>query len=155
MSDTTNKYPRSEEIIWENMFRFNSEVTYKHKLGLCKFHNVTTTGTRLKTVYEGVETIAAEQNVPVENVWGELAIYEPTNGFMFDTNQDSPYSKLKPYINTQGDSGASYGCFMRTIQDVAKNGIDPKYIKTNRSVLKTTFVFLGFAVFIGKLLYDQ
>ena len=80
---------------------------------------------------EHVEAIAKERSVRVAQIWEELSSYEPKNGgFIFDSEIESPYQKLDKYI-TLTDSGSAYAGIMRTIQWVAKNGVDSKYINND------------------------
>jgi hypothetical protein len=156
-------FPPSDSIMWEKIYP-NEKQTWAHRVGL-KRNKISHCGLMVKQAYEGVEAIAQEQHVPVERIWEELSKYEPKNGFMFDSEIESPYRKLDKYT-TLSDSGSAYGGTIRTIQWISQNGVDSKYIKDdeknfisklfeNDDSVKTTIVSLGFIAFIGKIAYDE
>jgi hypothetical protein len=127
-------FPRSAQIMWADLYPPNENQTWAHRVGLIKNRNISHCGLMVKEAYEGVEAIAQEQNVPVERIWEDLTRYDPKNGFFFDSDIESPYRKLDKYT-TLSDSGSAYAGTMRTIQSIAKNGIDSKYIKEDENDL--------------------
>jgi hypothetical protein len=157
-------FPPSELIMWAELYP-NEKQTWMHRFGLKKNREISYFGLLVKEAYEGVETIAEERNVPVEEIWQELASYEPKNGFLFDSDIESPYQKLDKYT-TLSDSGSAHSGTMRTIQWIAKNGVDSKYINSdennliselfaNEDMARVSIVSLSFLVFIGKIMYDE
>ena len=84
---------------------------------------------------------------------------------MFDSDIESPYQKLDKYA-TLSDSGSAYAGTMRTIQWIAKNGVNSKYINedendliselfANEDMVRVSIVSLTFLAFIGKIAYDE
>ncbi len=157
-------FPRSDLIMWAELYP-NEPQTWAHHIGLRRNRNISYCGLMVKEAYEGVETIAEERNVPVERIWKELSQHDPKNGFMFDSDVESPYRKLDKYA-TLSDSGSAYAGTMRTIQWISQNGIDSKYIKedendliselfANEDMVRVSIVSLSFLVFIGKIAYDE
>ena len=160
----TLNYPSSNLIMWAELYP-NKKQTWAHRFGLRKNLEISYTGLMVKEAYEGVEAIAEECNVSVELIWKELALYEPKNGFIFDSDIESPYRKLDKYA-TLSDSGSAYAGTMRTIQWIAKNGVNSKYINedendliselfANEDMVRVSIVSLSFLAFIGKILYDE
>lgn len=156
-------FPPSNLIMWEEIYPKNKK-TWANRIGLTR-NEITSCGLMVKQAYEGVEAIAQEQHVPVERIWEELSKYEPKNGFMFDSEIQSPYRKLDKYT-TLADSGSAYSGTMRTIQWISQNGVDSKYIKEyennfiskifeNDDSVRLSIVSLGFLAFIGKIAYDE
>jgi len=157
-------FPRSAQIMWADLYP-NENQTWAHRFGLIKNYNISDCGLMVKEAYEGVEAIAQEQNVPVEQIWEDLTRHDPKNGFFFDSDIESPYRKLDKYT-TLSDSGSAYAGTMRTIQSIAKNGIDSKYIKEDENdliselfahedMVRISIVSLSFLAFIGKIAYDE
>ena len=156
-------FPPSNLIMWAEIYQ-KEKQTWAHRVGL-KRNKISHCGLMVKEAYEGVEAIAQEQHVPVERIWEELSKYEPKNGFMFDSEIESPYRKLDKYV-ILADSGSAYSGTMRTIQWISQNGVDSKYIKEdeknfiskifeNDDSFKLSIVSLGFLAFIGKIAYDE
>ena len=156
-------FPPSNLIMWEQIYP-NEKQTWAIRVGLIK-NKISHCGLMVKEAYEGVEAIAQEQNVPVEQIWEDLARHDPKNGFFFDSDIKSPYRKLDKYT-TLSDSGSAYAGTMRTIQSIAKNGIDSKYIKEDENdliselfahedMVRISIVSLSFLAFIGKIAYDE
>jgi len=156
-------FPPSNLIMWAEIYPKNKK-TLANRIGLTR-NKISHCGLMVKQAYEGVEAIAQEQNVPVERIWEELSKYEPKNGFMFDSDIESPYRKLDKYT-TLADSGSAYGGIMRTIQWISQNGVDSKYIKDdeknfisklfeNDDSVKMTIVSIVYFAFIGKIVYDE
>ena len=159
----SKNFPRSNLIMWVELYR-REKQTWMHRVGL-KRNKISHCGLMVKEAYEGVEAIAQERNVQVERIWEELSKYEPKNGFMFDSEIESPYRKLNKYV-ILADSGSAYSGTMRTIQWISQNGVDSKYIKEdennfiskifeNDDLFKLSIVSLGFLAFIGKIAYDE
>ena len=157
-------FPSSDLIMWAELYP-NEPQTWAHRFGFRKNREISYTGLMVKEAYDGVEAIAKERNVPVKTIWDELAQYDPKNGFMFDSDIESSYRKLDKYT-TLSDSGSAYAGTMRTIQSIAKNGIDSKYIKedendliselfANEDMVRVSIVSLTFLAFIGKIAYDE
>lgn len=157
-------FPQSKRIMWADLYP-NEKQTWAHRVGLIKNRNISHCGLMVKEVYEGVEAIAQERNVPVERIWEDLARYDPKNGFFFDSDFESSYRKLDKYA-TLSDSGSAYAGTMRTIQWISQNGIDSKYIKedendliselfSNEDMVRVSIVSFGFILFIGKIAYDE
>ncbi len=157
-------FPSSNLITWAELYP-NEPQTWAHRFGLKRNREISYTGLMVKEAYEGVESIAQERNVPVEQIWEELAQYDPNNGFMFDSDIESPYRKLDKYA-ILSDSGSSYAGTMRTIQWIAKNGVNSKYINedendliselfANEDMVRVSIVSLTFLAFIGKIAYDE
>jgi hypothetical protein len=101
----------------------------------------------------------------VERIWEDLAQHDPKNGFIFDSDIESPYRKLDKYA-TLSDNGSAYAGTMRTIQWIAKNGVNSKYIKedendliselfANEDIVRISIISLSFLTFIGKIAYDE
>ena len=160
----SKNFPPSAQIMWEDLYP-NKNQTWAHRFGLIKNRNISDCGLMVKEAYEGVEAIAEERNVPVEQIWEELAQYEPKNGFFFDSDIESSYRKLDKYT-TLSDSGSAYAGTMRSIQLISKNGIDSKYIKEDENdliselfahedMVRISIVSLSFLAFIGKIAYDE
>jgi hypothetical protein len=160
----SKNFPPSAQIMWAELYP-NKKQTWAHRFGLRKNLEISYTGLMVKEAYEGVEAIAEECNVSVELIWKELALYEPKNGFIFDSDIESPYRKLDKYA-TLSDSGSAYAGTMRTIQWIAKNGVNSKYINedendliselfANEDMVRVSIVSLSFLAFIGKILYDE
>ena len=160
----TLNFPRSDLIMWAELYP-NEPQTWAHRFGLKRNHEISYDGLMVKEAYEGVEAIAEEQNVPVERIWKELSQFDPKNGFMFDSDIESPYRKLDKYA-TLSDSGSAYAGTMRTIQWISKNGIDSKYIKedendliselfANEDMVRISIVLIAYFGFIGKIAYDE
>lgn len=160
----TLNFPSSDLIMWAELYP-NESQTWAHRFGLRRNHEISYTGLMVKEAYEGVEAIAEERNVPVEHIWKELAQYDPKNGFIFDSDIESPYRKLDKYA-TLSDSGSAYAGTMRTIQWIAKNGVNSKYIKedendliselfANEDMVRISIISLTFLAFIGKIAYDE
>lgn len=156
-------FPPSNLIMWEQIYP-NEKQTLAHRIGLIK-NKISHCGLMVKEAYEGVEAIAQERNVPVEQIWEELASYQPKNGFMFNSNIESPYRKLDKYV-ILADSGSAYAGTMRTIQWISQNGVDSKYIKNdeknfiskifeNDDSFKISIVSIIYLAFIGKIAYDE
>jgi hypothetical protein len=159
----SKNFPPSNLIMWAELYR-REKQTWMHRVGL-KRNKISHCGLMVKEAYEGVEAIARERNVQVERIWEELATYKPKNGFMFNSNIESPYRKLDKYV-ILADSGSAYSGTMRTIQWISQNGVDSKYIKEdennfiskifeNDDSFKLSIVSLGFLAFIGKIAYDE
>lgn len=157
-------FPPSNLIMWAELYP-NEKQTWAHRFGFRKNYEISYTGLMIKEAYEGVEAIAQERNVQVERIWEDLARYEPKNGFMFDSDIESPYQKLDKYT-TLADSGSAYAGTMRTIQWISQNGVDSKYIKENENdlisklfanedMVRVSIVSLTFIAFIGKIAYDE
>jgi hypothetical protein len=157
-------FPSSDLIMWAELYP-NEPQTWAHRFGLKRNYEISYNGLMVKEAYEGVEAIAEEQNVPVERIWKELAQFDPKNGFMFDSEIESPYRKLDKYA-TLSDSGSAYAGTMRTIQWIAKNGINSKYIKedendliselfANEDMVHVSIVSLTYILFIVKIAYDE
>lgn len=157
-------FPRSNLIMWAELYP-NEPQTWAHRFGLRRNREISCTGLMVKEAYEGVEEIAKEKNVPVERIWKDLAQYDPKNGFIFDSDIESPYRKLDKYARLS-DNGSTYAGTMRTIQWISQNGIDSKYIKedennliselfANEDMVRVSIVSLTFLVFIGKIAYDE
>lgn len=157
-------FPSSDLIMWAELYP-NEPQTWAHRFGLKRNREISYNGLMVKEAYEGVEAIAEERNVPVERIWEDLAQHDPKNGFMFDSDFESPYRKLDKYA-TLSDSGSSYAGTMRTIQWIAKNGVNSKYIKedendliselfANEDMVRVSIVSLTFLAFIGKIAYDE
>ena len=157
-------FPPSLQIMWAELYP-NEPQTWAHRFGLRRNREISYTGLMVKEAYEGVEVIAQERNIPVESIWEELAQFDPKNGFMFDSDVESPYRKLDKYA-TLSDSGSAYAGTMRTIQWISQNGVDSKYIKedetdliselfANEDMVRVSIVSLTFLVFIGKIAYDE
>jgi hypothetical protein len=157
-------FPSSDLIMWAELYP-NEPQTWAHHIGLRRNRNISHCGLMVKEVYEGVEAIAQERNVPVESIWEDLAKYDPKNGFFFDSDFESSYRKLDKYA-TLSDSGSAYAGTMRTIQWISQNGVDSKYIKedendliselfANEDMVRVSIVSLSFLVFIGKIAYDE
>jgi len=160
----SKKFPPSNLIMWAELYP-NEKQTWAHRFGFRKNYEISYTGLMIKEAYEGVEAIAQERNIPVKTIWEELAQYEPKNGFMFDSDIESPYQKLDKYT-TLADSGSAYAGTMRTIQWISQNGVDSKYIAedendliselfTNEDMVRVSIVSLTFLAFIGKITYDE
>ena len=160
----TLNYPLSNLIMWAELYP-NEKQTWAHRFGLRKNREISYTGLMVKEAYEGVEAIAEECNVSVELIWEELAQYDSKNGFVLDSDIESTYQKLDKYT-TLSDSGSAYTGTMRTIQWIAKNGVDSKYINedendliselfANEDMVRVSIVSLSFLVFIGKIVYDE
>ena len=67
---------------------------------------------------------SAHRAISVCKLWNWLRIYEPPSGFMFSLAPELERIKqelAKDAIN-DNHSGASYGCIMRTMEYIAKNG---------------------------------
>lgn len=157
-------FPRSDLIMWAELYP-NEPQTWAHRFGLRRNREISYTGLMVKEAYEGVEAFAEERNIPVERIWEDLAQFDPKNGFMFDSDVESPYRKLDKYA-TLSDSGSAYAGTMRTIQWISQNGINSKYIKedendliselfANEDMVRVSIVSLSFLVFIGKIAYDE
>lgn len=157
-------FPPSNLIMWAELYP-NEKQTWAHRFGFRKNYEISYTGLMIKEAYEGVEAIAQERNVQVERIWEDLAQYEPKNGFMFDSDIESPYQKLDKYI-ILADSGSAYAGTMRTIQWISQNGVNSKYIKENENdliselfanedMVRVSIVSLTFIAFIGKIAYDE
>ena len=157
-------FPRSELIMWAELYP-NEPQTWAHRFGLRRNLEISYTGLMVKEAYEGVEAIAEKRNVPVDVIWKELAQYDPKNGFIFDSDIESPYRKLDKYA-TLSDSGSAYAGTMRTIQWISKNGVNSKYIKedendliselfANEDMVHVSIVSLTFLAFIVKIAYDE
>ena len=162
--DKQLNFPRSDLIMWAELYP-NKPQTWAHRFGLRLNREISYTGMMVKEAYEGVEAISEERNVPVEQIWKELAQFDPKNGFMFDSDVESPYRKLDKYT-TLANSGSAYAGTMRTIQLISKNGVDSKYIKedennliselfANEDMDRISIVLLTYILFILKILYDE
>ena len=160
----SKNFPPSAKIMWEDLYP-NEKQTWAHRFGLIKNCNISHCGLMVKEAYEGVEAIAEECNVSVELIWEDLAQHDPKNGFIFDSDFESPYRKLDKYA-TLSDSGSAYAGTMRTIQWIAKNGVNSNYIKedendliselfANEDMVRVSIVSLSFLAFIGKIVYDE
>lgn len=160
----TLNFPSSDLIMWAELYP-NEPQTWAHRFGLKKNHEISYTGLMVKEAYEGVEAIAEERNVPVEHIWKELAQFDPKTGFMFDSDIESPYRKLDKYA-TLSDSGTAYAGTMRTIQWIAKNGVNSNYIKedendliselfANEDMVRISIISLTYILFIVKIAYDE
>lgn len=156
-------FPQSNLIMWDEIYP-NEPQTWAHRCGLRRNREISYTGLMVKEAYEGVESIAKEKNIPVEDIWKELAQYDSKNGFIIDSDIDSPYQKLDKYA-TLSNSGSTYAGTMRTIQLISQNGIDSKYIKedendliselfANEDMVRVSIISIGFLAFIGKITYD-
>jgi hypothetical protein len=67
---------------------------------------------------------SAYKAISVCELWNWLRIYEPPSGFMFSSAPELEQLKqefAKDPINNN-HSGASYGCMMRDMEYIAKNG---------------------------------
>ena len=157
-------FPTSDLIMWAELYQ-NEPQTWAHRFGLKRNHEISYNGLMVKEAYEGVEAIAEEKNVPVEQIWKELAQYDPKNRFIFDSDIESPYRKLDKYA-TLSDSGSAYAGTMRTIQWISQNGVNSKYIKedendliselfANEDMVRVSIVSLTYILFIVKITYDE
>lgn len=157
-------FPQSNLIMWAELYP-NEKQTWAHRFGLRKNYEISYTGLMVKEAYEGVEAIAEERDVPVEQIWKELAQYDAKNGFVLDSDIESTYRKLDKYA-TLSDSGSAYAGTMRTIQWIAKNGVNSKYINedendliselfANEDIVRVSIISLSFLTFIGKIAYDE
>ncbi len=160
----SKNFPPSNLIMWADLYP-KEKQTWAHRFGFRKNREIGDCGLMVKEVYEGVEAIARERNVPVKTIWEELAQYDPKNGFMFDSDIESPYQKLDKYT-TLADSGSAYAGTMRTIQWISQNGVDSKYIAedendliselfANEDMVRVSIVSITFLAFIGKIAYDE
>jgi len=156
-------FPPSNLIMWEQIYP-NEKQTWMHRVGL-KRNKISHCGLMVKEAYEGVEAIAQERNVPVDLIWEELASYQPKNGFMFNSNIESPYRKLDKYV-ILSNSGSAYAGTMGTIKWISQNGVDSKYIKNdeknfiskifeNDDSVRLSIVSIIYLAFIGKIAYDE
>ena len=105
-------FPMSSKIRWEELYPAETQ-TWAHRFGFRKNVKISHCGKMVKEAYEAVEKTAQQRSVPVVQFWKELELYEPTNGFMFDSEIESPYQNLDKYI-TLADSGSAYARTMRT-----------------------------------------
>jgi len=162
--NSIKNFPMSSKILWEELYPAEKQ-TWAHHFGFRKNREISHCGKMVKEAYEAVEKISQECNVPVAQIWEELSLYEPTNGFMFDSDSESPYQNLDKYI-TLADSGSAYGGTMRTIQWIAKNGVDSKYIKdddydifsalfSEDDTFQISIISVGLLAFFGKIAYDD
>jgi hypothetical protein len=160
----SKNFPPSNLIMWVDLYPTEKQ-TWAHRFGIKQNREISYTGLMVKEAYEGVEAIAQERNVPVEQIWEDLAQYDPKNGFMFDSDVESSYRKLDKYA-TLSDSGSAYAGTMRTIQWISQNGVDSKYIKedendliselfANEDMVRVSIVSITFLAFIGKIAYDE
>ena len=160
----SKNFPPSNLIMWVDLYPTEKQ-TWAHRFGIKRNREISYTGLMVKEAYEGVEAIAQERNVPVEQIWEDLAQYDPKNGFMFDSDVESSYRKLDKYA-TLSDSGSAYAGTMRTIQWISQNGVDSKYIKedendliselfANEDMVRVSIVSITFLAFIGKIAYDE
>ncbi len=152
----TTKFPLSQHIDWKKIY---PSVKYIRIGGsFIKRIDESTIdyqGLMVKQAYEAVEIIARERDVPVETVWTEIYNFdEEQHGYSFNS-PDSPFSSIIKNVVFTGEIGFNRNCTMGVVKWVSIHGIDSKYIKTNRSVLKTTFVFLVFAVLIGSMIWNS
>lgn len=165
--NSIKNFPMSSKILWEELYPTEKQ-TWAHHFGFRKNREISHCGLMVKEAYEAVEKISQECNVPVAQIWEELSLYEPTNGFMFDSDSESPYQKLNKYI-TLADSGSAYGGTMRTIQWVSQNGVDSKYIKddddddddifsalfSEEDTFQISIISVSLLAFFGKIAYDD
>ena len=160
----SKNFPQSNLIMWADLYP-KEKQTWAHRFGIKRNREISYTGLMVKEAYEGVEAIAQERNVPVEQIWEDLAQYDPKNGFMFDSDVESSYRKLDKYA-TLSDSGSAYAGTMRTIQWISKNGVDSKYIKedendliselfANEDMVRVSIISIVFLGFFGKIAYDE
>jgi hypothetical protein len=162
--NSNKNFPLCCEIMWEEFYPMEIQ-TWAHRLSFRKNILISHWGRMIKEAYEGVETIARERGVPVSTIWHGLALYKPTNGFIFDSDIESPYRKLDPYA-TLSDSGSAYAGTMRTIQWIAQNGVDSKYIKVAENnglsalfadddTFRISIISVSLLAFFGKIAYDE
>lgn len=160
----SKNFPPSNLIMWVDLYPTEKQ-TWAHRFGIKRNREISYTGLMVKEAYEGVEAIAQERNVPVEQIWEDLAQYDPKNGFIFDSDFESSYRKLDKYV-TLSDSGSAYAGTMRTIQWISQNGVNSKYIKedendliselfANEDMVRVSIVSITFLAFIGKIAYDE
>ena len=160
----SKNFPPSNLIMWAELYPAENQ-TWAHRFGFRKNCEISHTGLMVKEAYEGVESIAKERSVRVAQIWEELAQYDPKNGFMFDSDIESPYQKLDKYT-TLADSGSAYAGTMRTIQWISQNGVDSKYIAedendliselfANEDMVRVSIVSIAFLGFFGKIAYDE
>lgn len=67
-------------------------------------------------------------------LWDYMKTYEPNNGFMF-SQPTSEILRINRSLKYDGHSGASYGCTMREMQFIAKNGWE-SYVASIYSTMK-------------------
>jgi len=157
-------FPMSSKIKWEELYPMEIQ-TWAYRFGFRKNRKISHSGMMVKEAYEAVEKVSQELRVPVSQIWEELSQYKPTNGFMFDSDIESPYQNLDKYI-TLADSGSAYAGTMRTIQWVSKNGVDSKYIKdddydifsalfSDDDIFRMSIISVGLLAFFGKIAYDE
>lgn len=162
--NSIKNFPMSSKIKWEDLYP-TEEQTWAHRFGFRKNVKISHCGEMVKEAYEAVEKVSQEYNVPVAQIWEQLNRYKPTNGFMFNSDIESPYQNLDKYI-TLADSGSAYGGTMRTIQWIAKNGVDSKYINDEDSDIfsalfsdddsfRMSIISVGLLAFFGKIIYDD
>ncbi len=162
--NSIKNFPMSSKILWEELYPAEKQ-SWVHRFGFRKNREISHCGLMIKEAYEAVEKISQERNVPVAQIWEELSLYEPTNGFMFDSDSESPYQKLNKYI-TLADSGSAYGGTMRTIQWVSQNGVNSKYIKdedddifsalfSEDDTFQISIISVSLLAFFGKISYDD
>lgn len=162
--NSIKNFPMSSKIKWEELYPAEKQ-TWAYRFGFRKNREVSHCGKMVKEAYEAVEKTSQERHVPVAQIWQELSQYEPTNGFMFDSDSESPYQKLDKYI-TLADSGSAYAGIMRIIQWVSKNGVDSKYIKdddydifsalfSDDDTFRMSIISVGLFAFFGKITYDE
>jgi hypothetical protein len=162
--NSIKNFPMSSKILWEELYPAEKQ-TWAYRFGFRKNREISHCGLMVKEAYEAVEKTSQELSVPVSQIWQELSQYEPTNGFMFDSDSESPYQKLDKYI-TLADSGSAYAGTMRTIQWVSQNGVDSKYIKdddydifsalfSDDDTFQMSIISAGLLAFFGKIAYDD
>ena len=163
--NSIENFPMSCKILWKELYPAEKQ-TWAYRFGFRKNREISHCGLMVKEAYEAVEKASQEHNVPVTQIWEELSQYEPMNGFMFDSDSESPYQKLDKYI-TLADSGSAYAGTMRTIQWVSQNGVDSKYIKDDddddifsalfpeEDTFRISIISVGLLAFFGKIAYDD
>ena len=162
--NSIKNFPPSTQIMWADLYPAEKQ-TWAYRFGFRKNYEISHCGRMVKEAYEAVEKTSQELNVRVAQIWEELSLYEPTNGFMFDSDSESPYQKLNKYI-TLADSGSAYAGTMRTIQWIAQNGVDSKYIKdddydifsalfSDDDTFQMSIISAGLLAFFGKIAYDD
>ena len=162
--NSIKNFPMSSKIKWEELYPAEKQ-TWAYRFGFRKNREISHCGMMVKEAYEAVEKVSQEYNVPVTQIWEQLDRYKPTNGFMFDSDIESPYQNLDKYI-TLADSGSAYAGTMRTIKWISKNGVDSKYIKdddydifsalfSDDDSFRMSIISVGLLAFFGKIAYDE
>jgi hypothetical protein len=162
--NSIKNFPMSSKILWGELYPAEKQ-TWAYRFGFRKNIEISHCGQMVKEAYEAVDKTSQERRVPVAQIWEEISRYNPTNGFMFDSDIESPYQNLDKYI-TLADSGSAYSGTMRTIQWISKNGVDSKYIKdddydifsalfSDNDIFRMSIISVGLLAFFGKIVYDD